>query len=344
VPEGVLESSVYPAVLDPTFSSELVFSDPPHLPGGVPVDPVMDCNADQCLIAWVQGAHVVARRASLAGALQDDPVIILGAGYDGDSIQVSARGSDYVVTWGSYSHTLGLRTQIVSSTGDIAFAPPKVALQDRQLSPFFLSHGSGVTFAVLYQSSDQHYYGFRFVDGELQAPSDGIDLAKDELTAYNALVAGPNQFAWVHQGTLQRIDASNGDKLDAAPIVLSPSAHSASASQASVTFDGENYVVIWQDQDKLWASRVRASDGALLDPDSGAGPRYLCKTTRWLPGSTRPLTARRPRSSRRDNTATEAASCAGRGVCTHSSTPRVSRCWASSYSPTAARKSPTRGH
>jgi MYXO-CTERM domain-containing protein len=142
----------------------------------------------------------------------------------------------------------------------------------------FLSHGSGVTFAVLYQSSDQHYYGFRFVDGELQAPSDGIDLGKDELTAYNALVAGQNQFAWVHQGTLQRIAASDGDKLDAQPIVLSAAAHSVSASQASVTFDGENYVVVWQDQGKLWASRVRASDGALLDPDSGAGPRYLCKT------------------------------------------------------------------
>jgi MYXO-CTERM domain-containing protein len=278
VPEAVLESSTYPALLDPTFSAELVFSNPPHIPGGVPVDPVMDCNADQCLIAWIQDSYVVARRASLAAALQDDPVIILGGGRSDESIQVSARGSDYVVTWGSWTHAGGLSTQVVSSTGNIAYAPPKLALQDRQLSPVLLSHGSGVTYAVLFEASDQHHYGFRFVDGEVQAPTAGIDLGKDELTAYNALVAGPNQFAWVHQGTLQRIDASDGHKLDAAPIELSASAHSASAGEASVTFDGENYLVVWQDQGKLWASRVRASDGTLLDPDSGAGPRYLCKT------------------------------------------------------------------
>jgi hypothetical protein len=65
-----------------------------------------------------------------------------------------------------------------------------------------------------------------------------------------------------------RVRASDGARLDATPLRISPG-HSRTADlEPAVAFDGTNFLVVWQRNDPsplIYGARVRASDGAVLD-------------------------------------------------------------------------------
>lgn len=283
VPESVLDAAAYPAVLDPTLSEELLLATPPHLPGGYV--PVADfaCNGSSCLYVWGQNDWLVGRRISLDGASLDDKVLYLGDSTSYDQVRVSAGDNDYQVVWATQAvvspipHPL-LGVSVSATTGEVSDRPP-VELVDGDVYPLPVAstYGSGVHF-VVYQVGG-HNWGLRVVDNQVQAPVDGIDLGA-ATAGYVALGQSPNQFAFVAGNQLTRIDAKTGDKLDATPIVFTTYGYKHNPTKPAVVFDGTNYVLVWIDNGNLYASRVRASDGAVLDPDDDfnelPGARKLC--------------------------------------------------------------------
>jgi hypothetical protein len=66
-----------------------------------------------------------------------------------------------------------------------------------------------------------------------------------------------------------RIRASDGQRLDANPIVIATG--NSAQYQPAVAFDGTNFLVVWEDvrgAPVIYGARVRASDGVVLDPSS----------------------------------------------------------------------------
>ncbi len=275
VPAAVVESAAYPAVLDPVVSSKMVLVTGARSPGGQAGGATVDCNPTTCLVAWIQEGQTVARRVKLDGMSLDTDVIVLGevsAQYAGASnLTVAATATDFLVTWlNSYLAPDTFQWVSVSaSTGVVSDVPPvSIAVtKDSYSAPRTSTYGSGEQLLVYRQGVPSRFIGLRLIDGVVQTPTSGIDLGAPLSDEPLGLVAGPNQFAFVHGGNLYRIAAGTGALLDNAPIQFSKWGYNTGfAGTPTVAYDGANNIVVWFDSNKLQATRVRASDGVVLDP------------------------------------------------------------------------------
>jgi MYXO-CTERM domain-containing protein len=288
VPAAVVESAAYPAVLDPLISSKMVLATAARLPGGQAASIAVDCTTTTCLVAWTQDGQAVARRLKLDGTPLDTDVIVLGetsalqAG--AGSLTVAATATDFLVTWAnSYLAPDTFQwLSIAASTAAVSDVPPvSIAVAEDSYSvPRASVYGNGEQLLIHRQSFPPRYIGLRLVDGVVQAPTSGVQLSEWQNDEPVSVVAGPGQFAFVHRGQLFRIAAGTGALLDNAPIQFSKWGYTGTAGPSTVTYDGANYIVVWFDSGKLQATRVRASDGIVLDPDDDfnelPGSRVLC--------------------------------------------------------------------
>jgi len=290
VPEHVVDASAYPAVLDPIISSRLIIATPARIAGGAPGGAALDCNATHCLVVWAQNGYPIARRIKRDGTPLDSTVIALseaGQSNQAAGLTVTATPTDFLVSWSDHwSKAPGLQwVSVAAATGAVSDVPPKdlgVSADDYP-TPTVSAYGNGVQLLVYRQAFPDNDIGLRLVDGVVQTPLAGIDLGPHLDYTPLGLAVGPNQFGYVQRGKLQRIASATGALLDAAPIEFSKFGYVNSPSGSTVVFDGANYVVVWFAAGKLQATRVRASDGVVLDPDDDfnelPGTRVLCAGT-----------------------------------------------------------------
>src|SRR6185312_5358406 len=220
------------------------------------------CNAvGQCLAAWWQpdegGPYLVARRFDASGPL-DAGVIVLASGTGtSDQVMVGARATgDFMVSTLRPPNQMAL-VRVDAATGAVLDNPPILVNSVMALGAVF---GVGDTYAAMFQSNvDANEYTVRVKNGlVLDNPPLFFGVASPTQGA-----GGPGQIASASTRGLSRLDVATGTVLDTTPIVFNKYAVGGAPGVAS---DGTNYLLIWYFDGQTYAARVRASDGALLDP------------------------------------------------------------------------------
>ncbi|WP_437613642.1 hypothetical protein WMF20_12910 [Sorangium sp. So ce834] len=231
-------------------------------PGGAPVatggewQPVATFDGEQYWIVW-KGDGVRATRVTIGGEVLDPEGLLVHAGESGSDTNVAAaaNGDDLVVVWATPSEddassTVDLRAARVSRTTGAVLDPGGVVL-----------------------ASDSPMY----TDPAIAAGPDG------------AFVVWMQEAWWLDGSSTWDIFgvALHGAPRDASgpvPVAISP----ANQFTPAVTFDGQNYVVVWSDQRNkdrsIYAARVSPS-GDLLDP---AGI-FVANAVGWTDAVPRPV-------------------------------------------------------
>jgi hypothetical protein len=284
VPAQVVEASAYPALLDPTISAEIVLDTGVRNPGGALNNAVAACGPAQCLAVWHQADWLVGRRLSREGAPLDANVFPIGFTLNGAvSPLVSASDSgDYLVAWNVDGS--GYATFVSAADGSLSDSPPVTIFTNDALMTLEAATFSDGAHHVLYHQRVDTNVDQRFVqriENDLPTFGGGIDLGKPATLNNVSFNAGGQQLLYAIKNQVQRVDLTGDGLLDATPIEISKLAYGVFASDVSSAFDGENHVVVWIDSGKLYAARLRASDGQLLDPDDDIamlpGARVMCQ-------------------------------------------------------------------
>jgi len=253
--------------------------------------PKVACNAGgRCLEVWAQtigpadssvslGAQYVYARRIDQNGLVDAQVIVLKAlaPYAGRNprIAVAARDAgDFLVAM--YNPNVFSLVRVDAATGGV--------LDNNAVIP----EGGGVerilvvndTYVVIYRATDATtnlpVYRAARVQGGVVIDKPGIPLGPAPFPNTGVLPivgfgAGPGQqIVLVRADGLVRVDLATRTILDATPIAFSRWAVGDGQDDIGVAFDGANYILVWEFGLLTYAIRVRASDGAILDPHDDA--------------------------------------------------------------------------
>ncbi|HLK35749.1 MAG TPA: MYXO-CTERM sorting domain-containing protein [Polyangiaceae bacterium] len=281
VPAQVVARSTYPAVLDPLVSVEIAVDKPVPAPAGGATKPSIAASQSGYLAVWVDtigtDSQLLAARLDVKGAMLDATPISV---YTFDTTvtgapAVASDGTDYFVAW-RRSSTLDLvGTRVRASDGALLDeSPDPVVLANPCVStPAAAFVGNTYVVAFLAQQPSGTAYDVRTQRVRGAAPVDplaGVTLGTATPTVLDPLpslcvAAGPDQAFVTWAALAAREQVSSGAVLDAPPIAF---AQLAKGHFPRAAYDGANYYVTWPDTTgTLWGARVRASDGALLDPD-----------------------------------------------------------------------------
>jgi hypothetical protein len=237
--------------------------------------PRVACNASgRCLVVWVQSFaaanYVFARRMDQNNPV-DAQVIVLGASSTPTStIVVGARDAgDFMAAWWSAAAGAISLARVDAATGAVLDSPPRqIADNVRSLDRILVvNDGYVVIYGSAPPSSEPIWRAARVQGGTVvDAPGISLGVVGASLAVTN-FAAGPGQqIAVVSPAGLVRVDLATGTILDAAPIAYSRWAVGDGRDDVGVAFDGANYILIWSFSGRTYAIRVRASDGAILDP------------------------------------------------------------------------------
>ncbi len=267
-------------------------------PGGIPISTIAEWEAypdvafdgANYLVVWEDGrndeTNIYGARVSPAGQVLDDTGFAITTTEEYLSLPaVAFDGTNYLVVWedernsGNDEDIYGARVTpggtvldpdgIVIFTGDDEQRYPDVAFD-------------GANFLVVWQDcrGDVDVRGARVgPDGAVLDP-DGFDVSADTLYELQPAVAtdGTNWLVtWIDvtRSGWATIHAARvgpgGTVLDPNGVRVSPD--SARPDEPAVTFDGTNFLVVWQDEragvpnrNDIWAARVNSA-GQVLDPD-----------------------------------------------------------------------------
>jgi MYXO-CTERM domain-containing protein len=240
VPEAVLERSSWPAVLDPVISPEQGMDAPLPLPSanfqsGVDVA----FGGGVYLVTWTHyGGSTTdydvfaARVRASDGALLDLGSIAISAtsGFEGYS-SVASSGGEFLVVWMTSGKLLGVRVR--ASDGQVLDSAPRSIAAAPAAVRASASSFDGTNYFVVWE---------------------------------DRRASGPTSTTYDIYGA--RVRASDGVALDGSGIPLCVIAGDQSLPQ--VAFDGERFLVVWEDARTLgtdiYGARVRASDAGVLDP------------------------------------------------------------------------------
>jgi len=232
---------------------------PAKLDGEKAIDPKVACRDDgRCLAVWFQAHgsynYLVGRRFDASGPI-DTELIAFGAYTQTPILALAARPSgDFLVAWSHPSVGVGLHAAFVDAA-TAAVTELSLGLPVSATLGDVVSTGSG--YVLVYHYSDTR--AVRITNGVADVP--GISVGPSTVSR---VVVGPDQLAvaFAAQG-LVRVSLSSGSVLDASLIDYSKYAP---ADLPALAFDGSNYVALWPYSGKVYTARIRASDGALLDP------------------------------------------------------------------------------
>jgi hypothetical protein len=286
VPEALLASSAYPAVLDPVISPEQSVDTPVLGPNTAPQqNPSVASNGTGYLVAWydLRGESAVyATRVALDGTVLDPTGIVLSN--TTRSLlwpEVASNGSDYLVVWpqsgGSTDYDIhGTR---VAADGTV-LDPGGLAISTAtgpQLSPSVGSDGTG--YLVVWtdgRGGTPDLYGTRVrADGAVLDPAGLAVCVHPGGQQYPSVGSSGGGYlvAW-GDGRNGNLDiygtrvGSDGTVLDPSGLVLARAAGHQEAP--SVAAHGAGYLVAWRDLrngggSDVYATRV-GTDGTVLDP------------------------------------------------------------------------------
>ena len=271
--EVELGQTVLPASAGPTISPNLTPLPERRLYDSyLSSTPLVACTGAVCLVVWKENG-IVARLATASGTVLDSLPIALPSSGDPQLCAVSAINGEFLVVWREAGRGLfGFRIRAADGT-------PVTA------SPFDLGLGNASAMSLTGGASEYLFvYSTGFpsvratrIRGSTVVDKPGGIVLPDQVGGDAATsLATPSQYAVMYDHRVTRINAATG-------AVLGTSANFAAYAEDYYTasvFDGANYIHVWQHGGQLWASRVRASDGVLLDPPDEfnqlPGARSLC--------------------------------------------------------------------
>jgi hypothetical protein len=237
-------------------SAELDLEGYPALtPSGSVVAPKVACGPDQCLVAYTQGffgtIHLLVTRVAANGMLLDSPRIDLGV-IDKLNYAVTSNGAgEYAVAWTRQTGVMGARVR--ASDGKVLDTPAAtIAAEGTDDVLVLASTGTSYLFAInRLQGPRARLWKGGLVTGDVALPK-----------VPSTIVAGPLQYLLAWDGGAIRINESTGLAIGSAftftKYTLGPT---------TGAFFAGNYLLVWPNQSNLYALRIRASDGQVLDPD-----------------------------------------------------------------------------
>lgn len=263
---GSTSSSRLPLI---TVSQPFDVEAPPQTSSAMPVRAQFRCGNTRCLYVYEQLVGntqvLLATRLTRSGVVLDTQRIRLpGAGLN----TVAARGDQFLVTHYRETTTApeltatlvdGATGALVPVTQDLGQVDFMVGDAERWYSVSFTAAGGE---AVVRDAA------LALVGSRIRIPA-GFEVASAEL------VAGDGQALLVAPGRALRI-GSAGAALDARPIEYT---RYNLGSPKAVSVAGI-YYLLWANSNKLLTSRIRASDGSVLDPDDSfaqaSGAKQVC--------------------------------------------------------------------
>ncbi|RKH01230.1 HYR domain-containing protein [Corallococcus carmarthensis] len=289
VPARVLEQSAFPAVLDPIISSEMNIDYPVPAPTRNPEsEPAIAVvrAAGLYLVMWTvdNGSNldvIGTRVTTLSGTVLDLKGLSLATGPNNQSRpSVASDGHDFLVTWDENASVQGARFstssgQRLGSTFSLSTATggqdsSAIAFDGTQYLVVWNDHRSGVT-------SDVYGTRVRASDGVVLDPG-GIPISTGAGSQGTPAVSFDGSrflVAWSDSRNDPVSSDVHGARVDAAGTVLDPagipiSTATGRQSNPSIASVAGTFLVTWEDtRDGLTGisgARVRASDGAVLDP------------------------------------------------------------------------------
>ncbi|MBM7113002.1 HYR domain-containing protein [Archangium primigenium] len=286
VPEAVLESSTWPARLAPLLSPEIRPDTPVFAPTSLNEAAPVTAHAEgTLLVVWdvlvgtqrdIVGTRV---RASDGAVLDPTGIVLASSSVEEHQPTVAAQGGVFLVAWRQLNGGI-YRTRVRASTGQVLDAAPvKFSISGSTAHSPAAACGTDVCAVVWGESSGILSARVRLSDGVVLGTS---TLSTKAMAAQGdlAVAADESQFlvAWsvtVGTGTRNqdiqgvRFRAASGLILDSSPLLISTAADIQNAP--AIAFTSGHFLVVWSDtrlttSTGLYGSRVRASDGAVLDP------------------------------------------------------------------------------
>jgi hypothetical protein len=245
VPAAVVDSSVYPAVLDPFIGLSFALEGPVYAPSSTVGPPSIAGNGTDYLVTWTTGSTIYASRVTGAGALLDPtPTVVVTGSANKTPPRAVWDGAEWFVVWGedTQNHVLARRVRTDGT------------LIDQQ------GDDSGLLVASALATS-------------VDVAFDGSELFV--VYAQNDGFAVPHVYG-VRVGL-------NGQGIDTTPIVISNAAYPNRQTSPRVAFDGTEFFVAWADSRAsasassttwdIYGARVTHA-GVLLDgpTDTGGTP------------------------------------------------------------------------
>jgi len=249
---------------------ELPLATPVQLPGAMyPSSARVACNgAGRCLVAWSQMFKnndyvVLARRIDATGPL-DPQVIVLGSPATvASKVSVGARDSgDFLVGWSNAGDSKVSLARIDAATGAVLDSPFQINDASAGIAQILLVDGG---YVVVYGSTDGDAGAspvWRATRIQAATVQDAPGLLLGPRASATTFAAGSGQLAIASAAGLVRFSLTAG-VLDSTPIAFNTYAV---GDPPGIAFDGSNYLLTWTFSGKTYAGRVRASDGANLDP------------------------------------------------------------------------------
>ncbi|WNG39962.1 HYR domain-containing protein [Archangium violaceum] len=289
VPEAVLEASSWPAVLDPLISPEIR----PDTPVSAPTEnqeasPVTAYTEGTFLVVWdvLRGSQrdIVATRVRASDGVVLDPAGIVLASSDVEESYpiVAAQGDLFLVAWKQLSDGL-YRTRVRGSDGQVLDATPvRISSSSPRTHSAAAACNAGACAVAWSETwtgilgtrirlSDGKELGTSLISGETAPAVGDLAVGADEtqfLVAWSVEITGGARNHDIHGA---RFLASNGAVLDSSPLLISTAYDS--QTLPAITFAGGTFFVAWVDYRTstssgvgIYGTRVRAADGAVLDP------------------------------------------------------------------------------
>ncbi|NOJ92074.1 HYR domain-containing protein [Corallococcus coralloides] len=287
VPARVLEASAFPAVLDPIISPELSPDAPvPALTRGPEWNPAVAVGDGVYLVVWAfhndVNYDVFGTRVRISdGAVLDLTGLAVATGTSNQiNPSVASNGSDFLVAWDENADLRAVR--LSGATGQPLGAPFFVSSAANSQSISAIAF-DGTQYLVVWNDS-RSFVGIDIYGARVRA-SDGMVLDAAGIpisTAKNAQTLAAvgfdgSQFlvAW-SDGRNGGGDDIYGSRLLADGTVVDPAGIAISTeagiqSSPSVAAVAGTFLVTWDDkrtggQSDVYGARVRASDGAVLEP------------------------------------------------------------------------------
>ncbi len=230
---------------------------------------LLACGTAQCLVSYsksVQGSPaVLASRLAHDGTATDLPRLRLS---DASGVFYSAaKGDEFLV--GTLDFTTAVQVfRVQGSSGAVDEVTTQLP------SGTFNAGGSSAHWLVAHGSSADTYASV--LDGAFTPVAAPTHLPA-AVPADARIVAGDQQFLIVWPGNALRIDEATGMLLDSAPIAFSQY----NQGDTHGVFKNGVYQLAWLMDHSGYGSRIRASDGAVLDPDDVfnqiSGAKLLCQ-------------------------------------------------------------------
>jgi hypothetical protein len=267
VPEHLVQAAAYPAVLDPTVSSEAAVD---MLATGNTGDYARELgvafSGSQYLVVWRDDRNsatsdIYGTRIATDGTIVDKYGLAINRGTTTDTTPVVAwAGSRWVVAWNQNND---IAAATVTAQATIAQLGNVAATAATESLPSIAGRGSN---ALLVFQSNSDVRGALFSGTSFGAPFDIAVTANTEADpSVAANPAGDYLVTWSEGTTAQDIKGqlvTSAGALNGTALVISAGA-GAQIEPAS-TWNGTNYVVTWSNVTDIYGTRVDTT-GAALD-------------------------------------------------------------------------------